>query len=493
MKKNLFVSIKTQFVLLTVLLVAVSSALWGWWSWKSERDLLFACLEGEGRQMVTSLASPIINALLYEEMGVIEEGGLLDNFIEEIMSSSSFPVVHAYVTDNSGKILAHNNYSEYGKTYNDSLTRSALSEGRYISQQITASGTHPSLLDMAMPLHIYGKSWGALRVEISTAPMEEQLTALARRIILVSLAFFLFGVLLSWLIGRGMARPLQRLATLMAGVSTENLAIEIPHRRHDEIGVLQESFRAMLERLRRSEAERERALTQLIQSEKMASIGKIVAGVAHEVNNPLGTIAACIYNIEEQPDQSPAHHLKIIMQGVARIEQIVHQLTDYSRAAALELQILASDTFFSESATFARMALKKYDVRFMAEDRCQPPTVLSLDKGKIQQVILNLLINAADASPPRGEIHLTAVIEQNAYCLSVQDQGCGIPEEKSKEIFDIFYTTKPAGTGTGIGLAICKSIVEMHGGALDFASKPGETTFTVTIPFAVPRGEMTDE
>jgi signal transduction histidine kinase len=487
MKTQLFVSIKTPFVLLTVLLVAVSSALWGWWSWKNERDLLFASLEGKGRQMVTSLASPIINALLYEEMGVIEEGGLLDNFIEEIMGNTGFPVVHAYVTDNSGKILAHNNYSEYGKTYSDPLTRTVLSEGRYLSQLITASSTHPSLLDMAMPLRIYGKSWGALRVGISTVPLEEQLTAMARRIILVSLAFFLFGLLLSWLLGRGMARPLQRLTALMAAVSAENLAIELHPRRPDEIGVLQESFRAMLERLRRSEAERERALTQLIQSEKMASIGKIVAGVAHEVNNPLGTIAACIYNIEEQPEQSPEQYLKIIMQGVARIEQIVRQLTDYSRAGALELQYLASDTFFSESAEFARMALKKYGVRFIAEDRCQPPTVLSLDKGKIQQVILNLLINAADASPAGGEIRLTATIEKTVYCLSVHDQGCGIPKGMRNQIFDIFYTTKAPGEGTGIGLAIGKSIIEMHGGELGYESSPGDTTFTVSIPITPPQ------
>lgn len=488
MKPRLFVSIKTQFVLLTVLLVAVSSALWGWWSWKNERDLLFDCLEGEGRQMVTSLASPIINALLYEEMGVIEEGGLLDNFIEEIMNNDGFPVVHAYVTDNSGKILAHNNYSEYGKIYSDPLTRTVLSEGRYLSQLIAATGSHPSLLDMAMPLRIYGKSWGALRVGISTTPLEEQLTAMARRIIFVSLAFFLFGVLLSWLLGRGMTRPLQRLTALMAAVSTENLAIQLPTRRRDEIGVLQESFHAMLERLRRSEEERERALTQLIQSEKMASIGKIVAGVAHEVNNPLGTISACIYNIEQQSGQSPEHHLKIIMQGVSRIEQIVRQLTDYSRAGALELQLLASDAFVSESAEFARMALKKYNVRFIVSDQCQPPLILHLDKGKIQQVILNLLINAADASPAGGQIRLTATIEKGEYILSVHDQGCGIPEGMRNQIFDLFYTTKAAGEGTGIGLAICKSIIEMHGGDLVYESRPGDTTFTVNIPIRPPQG-----
>ena len=225
MKPQLFVSIKTQFVLLAVLLVAVSSALWGWWSWKNERHLLYESLEGEGKQMVTSLASPIINALLYEEMGVIEEGGLLDNFIEEMMNNTGFPVVHAFVTDQDGKVLAHNNYSEYGKTYADSLTRAAISEKRFISIMIPGNGSQPSILDMAMPLHIYGKTWGTLRVGVSTGPLEKELRALAGRIVGASSFFFLFGTLLSYLIGQNMARPLQRLTALMSTISTDNMAV----------------------------------------------------------------------------------------------------------------------------------------------------------------------------------------------------------------------------------------------------------------------------
>jgi len=481
MKARITVSIKTQFVLLAMLLVAVSSALWGWWSWKNERHLLFESLEGEGRQMVTSLASPIINALVYEEMGVIEEGGLLDNFIEEIMNNTGFPVVYAYVTDRSGKVLAHNNYSEYGKTYTDALTTTALADGQYASILTPATAVHPSLLDVAMPLRIHGKSWGALRVGISTAPLEQELDAMARRIVSVSLAFFLFGVLLSWLIGRGMARPLQRLTALMAAVSTDNLDIELPPRRPDEIGVLQDSFLAMLERLRRSEGERERVVAQLIQSEKMASIGKIVAGVAHEVNNPLATIATCIYNIE-QSNAAPNRSLEILKQGAERIERIVRQLSDFSRAGALEIQPVESRCVFDEFREFGRMALKNRKIRFFAEDLCQPPVMLHHDKGKIHQVVLNLLVNAADASPEDGEVRLTTAVVNGCYTISVHDQGGGIPGDVREQIFDIFYTTKPAGEGTGIGLAICKSIVEMHGGTLRFESEPGNTTFTVSIP-----------
>ncbi|HBA89550.1 MAG TPA: sensor histidine kinase [Geobacter sp.] len=489
MKTEKFFSIKSQFLLLAVLLVAFSSALWGWWAWKNERRLLYESLEAEGKQVVTSLASPIINALLYEEMGVIGEGGLLDNFIEEIMNNSGIPVVHAFVTDEEGKVLVHNKYSEYGKTYSDPLTRRAMAEERYLSAMVPGGKSQPAILDMAMPLHIYGKSWGTLRVGVSTAPLEAKLQALARRIIGAAGLFFLLGALLSYLIGRSMARPLERLTALMSAISTDNLAVELPRRRPDEIGMLQESFREMLERLRRSESERERAVAQLVQSEKLASIGKIVAGVAHEVNNPLFTINTCIHNLE-QDSVAPNHNLDFIKQGTQRIERIVRQLSDFSRTGSLELQPVPSDRFFMESSEFARMAMKRYPVLFLARDNCNPPVRLRLDKGKIQQVILNLLINAADASPTGGEVHLTAACAATTYTISVSDRGTGIPQELQSQIFDIFYTTKPAGQGTGVGLAICKSIVEMHGGKLSFESRPGATIFTVTIPHLARRGSL---
>lgn len=487
MKPRVFVSIKTQFVLLAMLLVAVSSALWGWWAWKNERHLLYESLEGEGRQMVSSLASPIINALLYEEMGVIEEGGLLDNFIEEIKNNAGFPVVYAFVTDQNGRVLAHNEYAEYGKTYSDPLTREAIAQKRFISKLNSRVEQQPPVLDLAMPLHIYGKTWGALRVGVSTAPLEEELHALSKRIIGASLVFFLFGAVLSYLIGLNMARPLQRLTELMAAVSTRNLSVELPPRRPDEIGMLQDSFQEMIARLRRSEAEREQAMAQLIQSEKLASIGKIVAGVAHEVNNPLATIATCLHNLREE-SVGQNRTLEILSQGAERIERIVRQLTDFSRAGSLELQQIYSDRFFAESAEFARMALRRHEIRFEAIDRCQPPIFQEMDKGKIQQVLLNLLINAADASDSNGIVRLTATADNSIYTLAVNDQGCGIPENVGDRIFDIFYTTKPAGEGTGIGLAICKSIIEMHGGTLHFESKPGDTTFFVAIPINSLRG-----
>ncbi len=480
MKPPRFISIKLQFMMIAMLLVAISSTLWGWWAWQNERDLLYNSLEREAEQIVTSLSTPIINALLYEEMGVIEEGGLLDNFIEEIMNNPGLLMTYAFVTDQSGKVLAHNHYDEYGKIYTDPLTTAALAGISHLSRLNKTDTSAAPVFEIAMPLRIHGKKWGLLQVGISTAAMQEELRMLTRRIILTSSTFFMLGMLASYLIGRSMAKPLQRLSAIMSSVSTENLAVELPPGRPDEIGQLQDSFREMLERLQHSEAERERAVAHLIQSEKLASIGKIVAGVAHEINNPLGAINTCIYNIEQQGNGG--RNLEIIKQGTERIRRIVSQLNDFSRAGSLDLQSMESDRFFTESAEFAKIALSRYAVRLVAQDNCCIPCQLSLDKGKMQQVILNLLLNAADASQAGDTVVFSGRCEGMFYHLQVTDNGCGIPETDISRIFDIFYTTKQAGAGTGIGLAICKNIVEMHGGSIQVTSRPGETVFTVVIP-----------
>lgn len=474
-----FISIKIQFVMIAMVLVAISSTLWGWWAWQNERDLLYNGLERQGEQIVISLASPIINALIYEEMGVIAEGGLLDNFIEEIMNNPGLLITYAFVTDQTGKILVTNRYDQYGLLSTDPLTLRALTRSSHLSRLNDSDKSQPPLFEIAMPLRIHGKSWGVLQLGISTEELQQELRLLTRRIILTSSSFFLLGMLASYLIGRSMARPLQRLSSVISSVSTDNLAVHLPPARPDEIGQLQDSFREMLERLQRSEAERERVVAHLIQSEKLASIGKITAGVAHEINNPLGAIGTCIYNLEKQGTN---RNLEIIKQGAERIRRIVSQLNDFSRAGSLDLQQIESSRFFSESAEFARVVLSRYGVRLTATDNCAPPTLLAIDKGKMQQVILNLLINAADASEPGSTVTLSADCTGNCYQIQVTDHGYGIPQADRERIFDIFYTTKQAGEGTGIGLAICKNIVEMHGGSIQVKSSPGATVFTVFIP-----------
>lgn len=478
MKTPFLFSIKTKFVLIAALVVAIFSATWGSGVVREEKTHLFARLENNGRLLMTSLRAPIINTMILGEMGVVPS--LLDNFVEEIVKNAEAPTHYAFITDTNGKVLAHNRYDAYGKFYEDPLTRAALAGEAYRSRVVNDGGE--DILDMAMPLRVSGKSWGALRIGLSMTPMQNEFLKFKLRVASFSALLFLAGTVTFFMVGRSMSRPLEQLSWAMSDIDLGTFeAKPIAAPRRDEIGILQVSFDEMLMRLRRSEQERQNALNYLIQNEKMATIGKIVAGVAHEVNNPLAAISACIYSLEGG-SKDPRNCMEILKAGIVRIETIVHQLSDFSRVGTLELRNVPSDVFFRETEAFAVMAMKKHKTRLIAVDECRPPVVLHIDKGKMHQVALNLLVNATAASPDAGTVELRALVSDGAYLLMVTDKGVGIPDEDRERIFDIFFTTKPAGVGSGIGLAVCKSIVDLHRGTIEVASRPGETTFSVRIP-----------
>ena len=469
-------SIKTKFVLMSALIVAFFSVVLGNGIVREEKKHLYKNLEVSGRILMTSLKAPIINTMILGEMGV--EPGRLDSFVEEIVRNPEFPTVYAMILDQDGKVLAHSRPEEFGKIYNDPLTRKVLATDSYSSSRICSQ----HVLDMALPLRISGKSWGALRVGLSMLPMQAQYQAFRVRVGMYAAAIFFSGTIIFYVLGYSMSRPLERLSQSMAGVNLGLFeAKRLPPRR-DEIGLLQESFHDMLVRLARSEQERQKALNYLIQNEKMVSIGKIVAGVAHEINNPLAAMAACVFKMEGRVPPESQTCLDILKESIPRIETIVRQLSDFSRAGSLDLQYVPSDQFFAEVESFVIMALQKYQTRVITEDACLPPVLLHIDKGKLHQVVLNLILNAASASNFTGYIELRARQSEGAYQIAVRDEGGGIPQEELEKIFDIFYTTKPAGEGSGIGLAVCKSIVDLHHGTIAVQSAPGDTTFTVNIP-----------
>lgn len=474
MNKGVPFSIKTKFVLITALIVAFFAVTVGGGVISEEREHLAENLEEDGRVLVTSLKAPIINTMILDEMGIAP--GLLDNYVDEIVGNRELTTEYAFITDEEGKVLAHSRSEENGKVYRDPLTRAALTGDRYLSSR---SG---HVLDLALPLRIYGKSWGALRVGISTVPMEESYLRFKMRTGAFVALSFVFGTAIFYILGVNLSRPLQRLSRSMERVELGDFQATPLPPRSDEIGQLQESFQDMLRRLGKSEQERRKTLNHLIQNEKMISIGRIVAGVAHEINNPLAAMSACAYKLEGKVLPAAQTSLEILKETIPRMETIVRQLSDFSRAGTLELREVESDVFFSEVQAFAAMTLKDHRVRLTATDGCSPPVTLRIDKGKLHQVVLNLLLNAAAASSAGDGIELGTGTSGPWYLIEVRDHGRGIPEADREHIFDIFFTTKPAGEGSGIGLAVCKSIVDLHLGEIKVESNPGETTFRVRVP-----------
>lgn len=473
-----FASLRTRFMALAVLLTLATSAIWGGWAWNREKTFLNQRLSSEGEMLVSSMAIPIINALLYEELGIIREGGLLDNFVADIMANPQLTPLYAMVLDQDGRVLAHSRFAEYGNIYKDELTRSALGTAGFLERSIIFDRLPAR--DLAMPLAIAGKRWGCLRVGIPLDSLRRELTLLGGQIALFAILFTLGALGIFFLIGNGLARPLSVLARQMEEVDSE-LDLHLPqsHRR-DELGTLQNSFGRMLKRLYSSERERDESVRRLLENERLVTAGRIVAGVAHEINNPLAGIDGALTVLERRP-QALGDYLPLLKGEVERIAAIVSQLLDLSRAGELHKELVEVPTLIEQSLQICRLAIKGKLIELHLVG--SPPEItISCDPRKVQQVVLNLVINAIDAMENKGRIELCAAIAGNEFCLQVRDQGPGIPEQLREHIFTPFFSTKPAGKGTGIGLAFSRSTIEKHGGTLRLLETFDGACFEICIP-----------
>jgi len=230
--------------------------------------------------------------------------------------------------------------------------------------------------------------------------------------------------------------------------------------------------------------EKRRALeVQLIQSEKLAGMGTLAAGVAHEINNPLQVIMGMTEIIMEDDDIDQIHiDAADILTASERIGRIVKNLTVYSREAKIDTtKILDLHRVIQKSIRMARYSKKFLNVELKFDTRGKPQ--ISANPGEIQQIFVNLITNAVDAMHGEGILEISTDKSSDMVLIRVSDTGDGIPEENVATIFEPFFTTKEVGKGTGLGLYVIHQLVEKYGGMIDIESEVGKgTTFTLMFP-----------
>jgi two-component system, NtrC family, sensor kinase len=231
---------------------------------------------------------------------------------------------------------------------------------------------------------------------------------------------------------------------------------------------------------------------RILQSEKLAAIGQLAAGVMHEINNPLATIGACVAAIEgrleDGADAASApvrEYLEIIDKEVLRCTRIVDGLLDFSRPQGRSKRAVSVNGIVEETLFLLKhhQRFRQFEVRTELEPDLPPATA---NGDQLTQVVMALLLNSIDAMPRGGVVRIrTAWNRSRAHeiVVEVEDEGVGIPREQQSKIFEPFFTTKPMGRGTGLGLSICYGIVEDHRGRIEVESQPGRgSTFRVYLP-----------
>jgi len=237
--------------------------------------------------------------------------------------------------------------------------------------------------------------------------------------------------------------------------------------------------------LRGLNLELEKHQEQLVHNEKMIAVGRMAAGIAHEIANPLANIDGLIQLVERNPARIGPETSSQLREQVARITEIVRQLKDYAHPGELDWCVMPADELVKSAIDMIRFDRRKQQV-VVAKDMANPCCHLHISHHAIQQVLVNLIVNALDAveDAETPQVGISSACTGDGFCtISIHDNGVGISEKHQELIFEPFFTTKPLGKGTGLGLSISYNLVQMNGGRLEVESTLGEgTTVSVILP-----------
>ncbi len=303
-------------------------------------------------------------------------------------------------------------------------------------------------------------------------------------------------------IAGSISRPIHALAEAAKKVAEGDYSAQVKVTSKDEIGYLGECFNSMVRELSRATQELRqwaenleskvedrtaqlRAMQgHLIQTEKLAAIGKLAAGVAHEINNPLtGILTNSSLMLQDLPPEDMRREdLQIIVDETLRCRKIVKGLLDFARQTKPQKQLVDLKGVLEDVFNLVKNQASFHDIEIELDQDRRLPAVMA-DKDQMRQVVLNIVLNAAEAMPNGGKIRASTRFdpETNIVQIDIQDNGPGIPDEVKSKIFEPFFTTKK--TGTGLGLAIAYGIMERHKGMILIDSAPGRgTTISLRIP-----------
>jgi len=453
------------------------------WFKTSENDLL-AQKRNEGRLQLASIAE-----LLPRPLTAPLPGSAVAKYLALLDNEKSFSGL--LVVD----VAAQRVFSVSEPKEADRALLHALGSGRE-SFEISADGRFARCYT---PILDQGKTVGAARLTLSLAAEQGRLQA-SRRLVFAyfALDFLLLLVVGSLLLSRTVVTPIRRLLSMTRRIEAGDLGglvlvpgstevAELSHAFNNMVlalGKKREEVEEKVASLNRANQEILQARNEAVRSEKMASVGLLAAGMAHEIGTPLAAIMGYTGILSEEltADPEKSDYLRRIADESRRIDRIVRGLLDYARPKAVRQEDVALGLLVGKTVELlqAQGALKQILLKMEIEDDLP---LFKADPHQLQQLLINLVMNARDAMPSGGELTLAGRRDGDDVLLEVIDTGEGIPPEQLPVVFDPFFTTKEPGKGTGLGLAIVARIAESCGGRITVESERGRgSRFVLRVP-----------
>ncbi len=448
------------------------------------RAMILQELQQNAESVTQAFGISVLDALIYGENENFQVEDLLESYLADL--KARVPSIRSIIVlDTHRRIIAHTDPQMYNRVLNDSLSVRLARTNRLISG-IYHSPILGWIVETALPLQIAGKRWGILRIAFNAEPTRREVSHLF--FLLMGITFFLTVAILL-VLRHFIDRTIQSLDVLVEAMDAVELEsqsdLPLPER-EDEIGALIRHFEMLRQRLSASKKQLIEAQKQIYHAEKLASIGRLASGVAHEINNPLNGIKHCIYAIEKEPEnrEQLRKYLPLINEGLEHIESIVQKLLGFARKSTQSKQEVDLNALIQQVVALLEYRLTQKQIQTELHLARDLPPVPG-DPSLLQEVVMNLLLNSYDAIDKNGRVRIvTERLAANQIHLLIQDNGQGMDSEQLDKIFEPFYTTKDPGKGTGIGLSVALSIVEAHGGQISVESQIEKgSTFHVILPF----------
>jgi two-component system, NtrC family, sensor kinase len=392
----------------------------------------------------------------------------------------------------------------FGSHIADDIYRAVVLQGKLDFSRTLVSGNWHQTACKPIRDH-RNRVIGILGVGLPENPFLDVRTSMMLTFLLVAGIGVLVVLGITYIITRSMIHPLEEMVRASNRIAAGDLDHSVSITSRDEIGILANSFNKMLASIKTMKVELEgwgRTLeekvhtrteelvtvrTQMVQSEKLASIGRLAAGVAHEINNPLaGILTFSMLALEDCDDDHPMKpSLEVIVKQTLRCRETVKGLLDFARQSSAAPSITDVNSVFDKTLLLLENQTIFQNIKTVRNLEKDLPNVY-IDPGELQQVVVNIVINAADAMEESGTltIQTSSATQTQEVLIKIRDTGKGIPADILPLIFEPFFTTKKVGKGTGLGLSIVHGIITRAGGKIEAASSPQGTTFTIRLPIA---------
>jgi len=478
-------SLQTRFIVaVTFLLIILVGAIL-FVIEQREVKAIFEESKNKGILQAKNIAYLNLEPLLFWDVEAIEK-----NIAEQIDQRLIYVIFYDRYSE---PFIANDFIKDYDQIYCCSRLEGEIDEDSHFFEskniRIQNENRIMRILEIEVPIFARGSptKWGSIKIGLSLEEMRREVQRTRLVLILIGLGGLLVGIIGATFLARRITGPLKKLVEGTVEVSKGDFSHQIGINSQDEIGNLAQSFNKMSQELLQSRKGIEEAHKKLIQAEKLASIGRISATIAHEIRNPLTSVKLNIQKVlgSAQLDEFEGEHLKISQEGINQIEMFIRELLDFTRVSELNLDRFPIEQILEESIKMMNESLDQKKV--ILEKNFKPRLPLALvDGDRLRQVFLNILRNAYEAVDEGGKISISLSLKREKPTKKIQvvisNSGKAIPKKDWENIFEPFYTTKT--TGTGLGLALARKIIEQHKGSIKVFKKEGkETSFEILIPY----------